>query len=429
LPTVTRTWIYAAPRHASVSLSGLERTSVAAASAGLVAAGACAAVGLLLARFDDVFGVAPAITRGLRRVWIVAGTAVLVAALAGAAITLSDGRAQRFVTSAARQFSSDGPPGTPQTSRLTVLGSGRYDMWRVGIDAFAAHPLLGIGQDNFAETYIQQRTTSEQPSWVHSLPLRLLVHTGIVGFVLFAAFLAAALVGVRRGWRRADPARRALIGAALVPMIDWAIHGSIDWFWEIPALSCAAFAFLAVALVVARGPRHRRAAGGGVHIAAWLGRLVVVLAVGGAAAVALAPATIAERDLAKAHQLAASQPASALTLLGRAGRLEPLSSEPAALAASIDLADGVPRAAVTQLNVALRRDPGDWLSWLELGIADGAIGARTAGAAALARAHAENPSEPLIDQAIASWNTQHAMTPPELFDALTGRINALAQAV
>ena len=40
-------------------------------------------------------------------------------------------------------------------SRLTSgLGSSRYDFYRVALDEFAAHPLLGIGADNFAESYL-----------------------------------------------------------------------------------------------------------------------------------------------------------------------------------------------------------------------------------------------------------------------------------
>ena len=34
----------------------------------------------------------------------------------------------------------------------------------------------------------------------------------------------------------------------MLPAIEWLIHGSIDWFWEIPALSGPALGFLAVAV-------------------------------------------------------------------------------------------------------------------------------------------------------------------------------------
>ena len=54
----------------------------------------------------------------------------------------------------------------------------------------SAHPIGGIGQDNFADYYIP-RHTGEEPAWPHSLELRVLAHTGIVGAVLFAVFIGA----------------------------------------------------------------------------------------------------------------------------------------------------------------------------------------------------------------------------------------------
>ena len=38
-----------------------------------------------------------------------------------------------------------------------------------------------------------------------------------------------------------------LVGTALLPLGVWLIHGSIDWFWEFPALSGPALGFLAMA--------------------------------------------------------------------------------------------------------------------------------------------------------------------------------------
>ena len=89
----------------------------------------------------------------------------------------------------------------------------------------------------------------------HSLEIRLLTHTGFVGFVLFAAFL----VGARSpAALRAPTAARGLealvAGAALLPLIVWLIHGSVDWFWEFPALSAPALGFLAMACALGVRP-------------------------------------------------------------------------------------------------------------------------------------------------------------------------------
>ena len=79
------------------------------------------------------------------------------------------------------------------SSHFTDVGSGRYDFWRVALDAFVAHPIGGLGQDNFDDYYVPRRRTDEEPSCTHSIELRLLAHTGLVGFALFATFLIAAI--------------------------------------------------------------------------------------------------------------------------------------------------------------------------------------------------------------------------------------------
>ncbi len=44
-------------------------------------------------------------------------------------------------------------------SRLTSgLGSDRYDFYRVALDEFTAHPLVGIGADNFQQQYLAARS-------------------------------------------------------------------------------------------------------------------------------------------------------------------------------------------------------------------------------------------------------------------------------
>ncbi len=95
------------------------------------------------------------------------------------------------------------------------VGSGRYDFWRVALDAFTAHPIGGLGQDNFADYYVVRGHSGEEPSWTHSLEMRLLAHTGVVGF---AALRRVPRRGRHRrapGRRRATPRPRALAAAAL----------------------------------------------------------------------------------------------------------------------------------------------------------------------------------------------------------------------
>ena len=139
------------------------------------------------------------------------------------------------------------------SSHFFKVGSGRYDFWRVSVDALKAHPLGGLGQDNFADYYITRRRTGEEPRWTHSLEFRLLAHTGIVGFVLFAVFLVAALIAAAKAVRRRrSPLLAVAAAGGLIPLIPWLVHGSVDWFWEVPALSGPAFAFLGMAAGLSR---------------------------------------------------------------------------------------------------------------------------------------------------------------------------------
>ena len=110
-----------------------------------------------------------------------------------------------------RQFKSTTQVPTTKISHFAVAGTERYDIWRVSFDALLAHPIGGLGQDNFVNYYYTHRHTSDEPRWTHSFELRLLAHTGLVGFILMAVALGGAVAAIdpqspakpaRRGRRR-----------------------------------------------------------------------------------------------------------------------------------------------------------------------------------------------------------------------------------
>ncbi|HEY2592906.1 MAG TPA: O-antigen ligase family protein, partial [Chloroflexota bacterium] len=156
-----------------------------------------------------------------RRANRIAAGLALAAALAGLAAGLIAvhgdplARAER----AWHSFADAGETTGSSSSRFATLASNRADIWRVALHEFAQHPLAGIGQDNFATSYTRLRHTQEAPRWAHSIELRLLVHTGLVGALLFALFLLAALLGALRG-RRAGP-ERVTGGILLLPLVVW----------------------------------------------------------------------------------------------------------------------------------------------------------------------------------------------------------------
>lgn len=152
-----------------------------------------------------------------------------------------------------RRFQNYQPAiGNDVGSRYGSVDGARYDIWWVSLVVVRHHPLKGIGQDNFAQAYLRtRRSPYETQQWTHSLWLRLLVHTGMIGFMLFALFLGSALHAVARAWRRGDPDGKAIVAAAVVPLTVWLVHGSIDRFWEVPVLSYLALGGLG--LVVSLG--------------------------------------------------------------------------------------------------------------------------------------------------------------------------------
>ena len=87
-------------------------------------------------------------------------------------------------------------------------GSGRTDLWAIAQQVAQDHPIVGIGIGNFedVEAAYASRTTNlpavdivvDNPHVVHNSYLEVLAEQGIVGLVLFAAFLVGALT---LGWR------------------------------------------------------------------------------------------------------------------------------------------------------------------------------------------------------------------------------------
>ena len=134
-------------------------------------------------------------------------------------------------------------------SRLGGSLSGqRYEEWKVAWAVFLDHPAGGIGADNFQTAYLERRLDNfHEPLYPHSIPLRLLSQLGVVGTLLFVAFLVLAVIlGLRRR-RSADVLAGGASAAALTMAFYWLLHGSADVLWEIPAVAAPAFGMLGLA--------------------------------------------------------------------------------------------------------------------------------------------------------------------------------------
>jgi hypothetical protein len=311
------------------------------------------------------------------------------------------------------------------------LGSGRYDFWRVAIvDEFGSAPLVGAGADNFAVTYLGERESADEPLYPHSLPIRVLAGTGIIGGLLFGSFLVAGIWAAVRTLRGAgsQPARGAA-AVAVVAFAYWFVHASGDWLWSFTGLAAPALAWLAIAgRVESGGPTVAGGDGDGPFARrspATIAALACgVLAVGFAAISYILP-WAATRDVDAAERSWRSDPEGAFDRLDRARRLNFLSSEPDVVTSTIAGELDRPTLMRASLERALDREPTNWYAWLALGTLDGAEGRRSAAVARLRRAAALNPRDPLVRSALRRAREGRPMSMAQINRALTERVCSL----
>lgn len=376
-------------------------TTLAACTAGALVAG------IALVYAERVLADRIVLGRRARRL---IGAVVAVAAIAGAAgavVVATQGDPLGLARTAWTQFSDIGSDGGGGQTHLTSLGSTRYDFWRVALDAWRDQPIGGLGQDNFAEVYARQRRSSfEEPRWVHSLALRLLAHTGIVGAALFVLFLAAVAVAVAGVWRSGrGPLTKIAVGAALLPAVVWVTHGSVDWLWEFPALSCVALAFAGAAVALGRRPdadaepataaRSARA-----QRAVVAGALAAVLAV----VALMVPSLIADSEVTNAATRWRADPERALERLERARTLNPLSARPWLVEGEIRARRGELAAAHAAFTRASEEQPDAWYPHFARGLIASAAGDRSAARRWLRSAQQRSPLDPLVIEALRRVN-------------------------
>lgn len=281
-------------------------------------------------------------------------------------------------------------PGTPHIVS-GFGGAGRYDAWRVAGSLFVDHPVTGIGVDNFSVDFLRERTIDDNPLYPHSLPLRMLQQVGLVGTALFALFTASMLVAGWGALRRGPPEARGIAGAALLLFVYWLVHGAVDWLWEIPALSAAAFA--AAGLFVALAPSQPRTRGRWwAPIAGGTLALVALVSVGSA--------WLSAREIDVAVRSWRATPAAAYEHLERARSFDPFSDQPDVLGAVIAAQRNDVGRQQRLLLRALERNPHNWYPYLELGLIDARQGRQAVALRRLEHARALNPREDTIRYAV-----------------------------
>ena len=363
----------------------------------LLAALALAAAVIVIGYADRRWRLSSRAARGANRGFAIA--AVLAAALVLIVVAASAGHPVARLENAWNDFKRGPEPSGAKVRFGQSLGSQRYDFWRVALKEFAQHPVVGIGADNFQETYLRLRHSDEEPFYPHSTEFRALLDTGVVGGLLLAGAIVAALWAAGRAMRRRAGLGAAAATGAVATFAYWLFHSSVDWLWEFPALAGSAFALLGLAAGLA--PRR-----GSVRVAAPLGRPAAVVAGSVCAlliALSFASPYLAARDVAQASRTWPRNVPGALDQLHTASRLNPLSPLPALVAGSIALRLGAIGVAERNFHEAIKRDPANEYARFELGLIAGGRHNRASSAQArtlLAQALALNPRDDLAQTAL-----------------------------
>ena len=307
-------------------------------------------------------------------------------------------------------------------NRFLDAGGYRYDLWRVAMHEFTAHPLGGLGAGNYDTGYYLLRRNPQAVVVPHSLELQMASELGIGGLVallVFCVTVLAAGFARTRTLAATDPLVRI---AALGTFAAWLTATSVDWTYNFPGLTGAAL--LAAALLVVPGrmgtarmdhPPRRNGGDGAVdgtvrRRRSRSGQVVLVITL---AALALVAASIgrqyaASRYAASGAAKTPTRPVAAIHTLQTAEQLDPYSLQTlytiaSAYAALDDYADA--RAA---LLAAAHREPRNYVPPALLGDLATRRGDDAAALGAYSRALSLDPNDSQVQSLVRTARAQLA---------------------
>jgi hypothetical protein len=384
----------------------------------LAATAATGLAGWLLARLDERVEIADARARRLDRLAVAAAAVAVLGALVWTA-TAVEAPLERM-TAAWDGFAGNQEPSRSGSHLTSGLGSNRHDFWRVALHSFSERPLTGIGIDNFAAEYVRDRRSDEEPLHPHSLEVRVLSQTGVVGSALFVLFLGAAAWACLRARGRRPLERVALLGG-VTGTTYWLVHGSVDWLWEFPGLTAPALAWIGLAGNGTFAPADPR---GILASRSLVGPAVVCTS---AAALVLAAPWLAEQHIRTAASSWPADPGRALALLDRARRLDPLTAEADLAAGVIASRRGDVAGMRAAFGRAVERQPSNWFAHLELALGAAESGDRGLALAHIRRARSLNPRDGTLKEVENALERREQVDRRALEDRFVERVRSLSR--
>jgi O-antigen ligase len=127
------------------------------------------------------------------------------------------------------------------------VSSGRGGLVSGGASLFADRPVWGFGSGSFSTEYIRHhRHTASSLSDSHTIPITIAAEQGLIGVVVYAAFVLVAIAALVRS-ARGDPVRSAIAAAFVALMFHTLLYAD---FLEDPTT----WVLLAVGFALARAP-------------------------------------------------------------------------------------------------------------------------------------------------------------------------------
>jgi len=128
---------------------------------------------------------------------------------------------------------------------------GRLSLWGAAIRMIAAHPLLGVGPDNFRHFYGAELGLESWDERVqaNNLYLEVLADVGVLGLAAFLWVIVAPLVRALRALRaQVDDRQRLLILGVMVSASAFLLHGLLDSFLAFTPTALLFWALLGILL-------------------------------------------------------------------------------------------------------------------------------------------------------------------------------------
>ena len=117
----------------------------------------------------------------------------------------------------------------------------RAELWRTALKMWEAHPVVGVGPDNFRHMRGFYQGLADFDRRIHSnnLYIEMLANLGSLGLLSFSALLVSLVVMLRRLWSRALTAELKWLTLGLgASMAAFCLHGFGDYFFEFTPTYC-----------------------------------------------------------------------------------------------------------------------------------------------------------------------------------------------